>query len=191
MKTTGRARREGRMSLVIACAGVLAFGATACRKSGRPDDVCAVVTKADVAAAFGGTVSEGVSSKDHCKYTVSGKLKSGQTVNAQMGGYVEIAWNKSVMKKDSTIAKLTMEAVPGFENAWWEAPANTLFVQLPRGGEFTYQAEFPLAGQLEPLVQQAQKGKVDPLSIPLLTAQSFAKPLVIDLAKATYARTTP
>ena len=152
--------------------------------------MCKVVTKADVLTAFGGTVSEGVSTRDHCRYAVTGTLKSGQTVNAAMGGYVDIGWSSHVMAKNSPVAKLTLEKVPGFENAWWEGMANTLLVE-GHGGGMTYQAEFPLTGQMQQIGQMAQKGQVDPKGIPLLTQQDFTKPAVIALAKATYARTTP
>lgn len=164
---------------------------TACHlgNSGKPDDLCQVVTKADVTSAFGGTVGDGVSTRDHCRYAITGKLTSGQTVNPAMGGYVEVAWNSHVMAKNSSVAKLTMEPVTGFENAWWEAAANTLFVEA-RGGELSYQAEFPLTGQMDSVAQMAKKGEVDPKGIPLLTEQGFAKQAVVALATATYARGT-
>ena len=187
-----RALRACRASLVTTSIGAAAlFAMTACHrgKSGKPDDVCKVVTRADVVAAFGGTVAEGVSTKDHCSYAISGTLKSGQTVNAAMGGSVAISWNSHVMAKNSSVAKLTLEQVPGFENAWWQASANTLFVEA-HGGGMSYQAEFPLTGQMDQLGKMAQKGQVDPKGIPLLTEQGFTKPAVIALAQATYARTT-
>jgi hypothetical protein len=181
---------QKKQTTVAVFVGALALVATtACHpgKSGKPDNLCQVVTKADVVSAFGGTVGEGVSTEDHCRYAISGKLTSGQTVNAAMGGYVEVAWNEHVMAKNSSVAKLTMEPVTGFENAWWEGVANTLFVEA-RGGELSYQAELPLTGQMAPLAQMAKKGEVDPKGIPLLTEQGFTKQGVVALATATYAR---
>ncbi len=129
----------------------------------RPDDLCTVATKADVTSAFGGAVSEGTSTKDHCRYAITGTLKSGVIVNPAMGGTVEISWNAHVMKKDSPVAKAALESVPGFDNAWWDGAAAALMVEA-RGGELTYQAGIPLSEKI------------------------LQKPLVIELARATYAR---
>ena len=164
--------RTFALSLVAASAALALLGCSS-SSSGSPGpggdvtgpDTCKLVTKADVEAAFGGTVSDGMPGKDqyHCRFAISGKLTSGQTVDTALGCFVDVIWNAHVPTKGGTVT-MALDPVPEFADAYYEKAADTLFVAA-RGGELSYQAKISLTGSTD-----------------------FIRPALVQLVKATYQR---
>ena len=135
---------------------VSVIGLSACGSSSSPSsaasagssltgsivDICKLVTKADVEAAFGGTVGNGVPGKtsESCRFDLSGTLKSGGKINVAGGvGSVNVSWNAHAISKDSVVFKFATDPVPGLGVAYYLKEGKALFVSA-KGGGLTYQA---------------------------------------------------
>lgn len=139
----------------VASASAAPVASTAAAGSTRPSSAvssaagsgpvvaCKIVTSADVAAVFGGTVSDGVAGKtpQYCDFTMTGTLKSGKQVDA-MGATVTVWWNEHALDPNSKVLNAAATVVPELGVAFYQASGKALMVAY-HGGTLTYQAEGP------------------------------------------------
>ena len=103
-------------------------------------NACALVTAADVKAAFGGAVADGVPGKtpEYCTFTLTGTLSSGWAVDV-MGATVEVHWNSHPTTKDSPVFQAAADPVASLGVAYYLQAGHALFLAA-KGGTLTYQA---------------------------------------------------
>ena len=111
--------------------------------SSGPVVACSIVKRADVEAAFGGTVSEGVAGKtpQYCDFTLTGTLKSGTAVDA-LGATVTVWWDKYALDPNSKVLNAAATTVPELGVAFYQPSGNALMVAY-HGGTLNYQAHGP------------------------------------------------
>ena len=104
---------------------------------------CAVVVRADVEAAFGGTASDGVAGKTpaYCDFTLTGTLKSGKAVDV-LGATVTVWWDKYALDPNSKVLNASATTVPELGTAFYQPLGKVLMVTY-HGGTLNYQAHGP------------------------------------------------
>lgn len=102
-----------------------------------------IVTRADVAAVFGGNVGDGVAGKmpQYCDFTLTGTLESGKQVDA-MGATITVWWNEHALDPNSKVLNAAATPVPELGVAFYQSSGRALMVAY-HNGTLTYQAEGP------------------------------------------------
>ena len=116
-----------------------AAASSAAAGSNAPVVACKIVTKADVQAVFGGTVSEGVPGKfpEYCDFTLTGTLKSGTAVGV-MGATVNVWWINTPLDNSNNILNAAATTVPELGVAFYNPNGRVLLVAY-HGGSLYYQ----------------------------------------------------